>query len=99
MHDKKIISVTSHALYPLPCHKLSHLLGPLPLERDVHYGRPLKDLPPLPKFQGWYEIFKVLAWRLEWDSNPRPSGPKAMIQPMCHHAPQILIGDYKKTIK
>src|SRR6218665_2546719 len=27
---KKIISVTSHALYPLPCHKLSHLLGPPP---------------------------------------------------------------------
>jgi len=29
MYDKKIISVTSHALYP-PCHKLSHLLGPPP---------------------------------------------------------------------
>ena len=28
-------------LTPLPCHKLSHLLGPLPLERDVLYGRPL----------------------------------------------------------
>src|SRR6218665_444873 len=25
--------------HPL-CHKLSHLLGPLPLERDVLYGRP-----------------------------------------------------------
>ena len=31
MYDKKIISVTSHALYPpSPCHKLSHLLGPPP---------------------------------------------------------------------
>ena len=39
--DKKFISVTSHALTPSPCHKLSHLLGPLPLERDVLYGRPL----------------------------------------------------------
>ena len=29
-------------LTPLPCHKLSHFLGPLPLERDVLYGRPLK---------------------------------------------------------
>ena len=39
---KICISVTSHALDPLPCHKLSHLLGPLPLlERDVLYGRPL----------------------------------------------------------
>ena len=26
-----------------PCHKLSHLLGPLPLERDVIYGRPLSN--------------------------------------------------------
>ena len=39
---KKIISVTSHALDPPPpCHKLSHLLGPLPFKRDVLYGRPL----------------------------------------------------------
>ena len=28
-------------LTPSLCHKLSHLLGPLPLERDVLYGRPL----------------------------------------------------------
>ena len=27
---KICISVTSHALDPLPCHKLSHLLGPPP---------------------------------------------------------------------
>src|SRR6218665_1566496 len=40
MYDKICISVTSHALDPLS-HKLSHLLGPLPLERDVLYGRPL----------------------------------------------------------
>src|SRR6218665_2040483 len=26
---------------PSSCHKLSHLLGPPPLERDVLYGRPL----------------------------------------------------------
>src|SRR6218665_3397922 len=34
--------MTSHALDPPPpCHKLSHLLGPPPFERDVLYGRPL----------------------------------------------------------
>ena len=43
MYDKKCISdVTSHAFYPLPpvtnCHTFS---DPLPLERDVLYGRPL----------------------------------------------------------
>src|SRR6218665_1172089 len=39
---KICISVTSHALDPSLCHKLSHLLGPPPpLERDVLYGRPL----------------------------------------------------------
>src|SRR6218665_2302205 len=31
-----VISVTSHALYPLPCHKLSHLLGP-PFSSSVTY--------------------------------------------------------------
>src|SRR6218665_3529462 len=41
---KKCISVTSHALYPSPCHKLSHLLGPPPLEREVLYGRRLNPL-------------------------------------------------------
>ena len=42
MYDKKCIGVASHALYPPSlCHKLSHLLGPSPLERDVLYGRPL----------------------------------------------------------
>jgi len=39
-YEKNLKSVTSHALRPSPCHKLSHLLGPLPLERDVLYGRP-----------------------------------------------------------
>src|SRR6218665_3023481 len=40
------ISVTSHTLYLLPCHKLSHLLTPLPPRRDVDlpYGRPLSHL-------------------------------------------------------
>src|SRR6218665_2044014 len=41
MYDKKFISVMSHAFYPLPfvtnCHTFS---DPLPLERDVLYGRP-----------------------------------------------------------
>src|SRR6218665_3217986 len=42
MYDNKFISVTSHALDPSLCHKLSHFLGPLPLlKRDVLYGRPL----------------------------------------------------------
>ena len=31
-------------LTPSLCHKLSHVLGPpAPLERDVLYGRPLRD--------------------------------------------------------
>ena len=39
---KNIKSVTSHALGPLSlCHKLSLLLRPPPLERDVLYERPL----------------------------------------------------------
>ena len=45
MYDTKIISVTSQALDPSPCHKLSHHLGPPPLERDVLYGRPLNGTP------------------------------------------------------
>src|SRR6218665_15398 len=40
---KKIISVTSHALDPSLWHKLSHFLGPSPLERDVPYGRPILE--------------------------------------------------------
>src|SRR6218665_584694 len=43
MYEKKFISVMSHALYPPPsvtnCHTFS---DPLPLERDVLYGRPLR---------------------------------------------------------
>ena len=42
MYDKKFISVTPHALYPLPpvtnCHTFS---DSFPLERDVLYGRSL----------------------------------------------------------
>src|SRR6218665_1405828 len=34
---------------------------------------------------------------LERDSNPRSSGPKASTQPICHHAPRILIGNCKKN--
>ena len=45
MYDKIFISVTSHALEPLPCHKMSHLMEPLPpLERDVLYGRLLMPI-------------------------------------------------------
>ena len=42
MYEFFFKSVTSNALGPLPCHKLSHLLGPPPLERDVLYGRSLR---------------------------------------------------------
>src|SRR6218665_345982 len=39
MYEQNLKSVTSHALGPtLPCHKLSHLVGPL--ERNVLYRRP-----------------------------------------------------------
>jgi len=42
VYDKKCVSVTSHALNPLPLSQtVTHLLGPLLLERDVLYGRPL----------------------------------------------------------
>src|SRR6218665_191109 len=42
---KKFISMTSHALDPpvTNCHTFS---DPLPLERDVLYGRPLTDIQP-----------------------------------------------------
>src|SRR6218665_2263469 len=43
---KICISVSSQALDPSPCHKLSHLLEPPPLERDVLYGRPLRHTMP-----------------------------------------------------
>ena len=39
MYDTKFKSVTSHALDTSLCHKLSQLLGRLPLKRDVIYGR------------------------------------------------------------
>jgi len=34
------------------------------------------------------DLHKVLTWRLERDSNQRPSGWKASTQPKRHHAPQ-----------
>src|SRR6218665_3619465 len=43
MYENKFISVTSHALDPSPCHKLSSFLGPLPLDRDVLHGQPLRE--------------------------------------------------------
>src|SRR6218665_1088551 len=40
MYEIFLKSVTSYARGPISlCHKLSHLLGPPPLERDVLYGR------------------------------------------------------------
>src|SRR6218665_2286914 len=45
---KKITSVTSHALDPSPPVKNCHTFAdPLPLERDVFYGRPLLLVPRL----------------------------------------------------
>src|SRR6218665_3993519 len=41
---------------------------------------------------------RSLTWRLEWDSNPRPSDSKASNQPMCHHTPRILIDNCKKLL-
>ena len=37
MYAKKCISVTSHALDPLPCHKLSHFLGPPPTSSVTYF--------------------------------------------------------------
>jgi len=52
--------MTSHALDPLLCHKLSHLLGPLPLERDVLYERPLG----LDRIRTvWRRRFGATVWR------------------------------------
>ena len=49
---KICISVTSHALDPLPpvtnCHTFS---DPVPLKRDVLYGRPLTCLSVLEKIE------------------------------------------------
>ena len=40
MYEIFLKSETSYARGPISlCHKLSHLLGPPPLERDVLYGR------------------------------------------------------------
>ena len=47
----------------------------------------------------WRTCPRSLAWRVEQDSNTRPSGPKASTRPMCHHVPRILIGNCEKTIK
>ena len=33
---------------------------------------------------------KVPMWRLEWDSNQRPSGRKALRLPLSHHAPHVI---------
>src|SRR6218665_285044 len=44
----------------------------------IHHSQlRVKDLP------------KVPTWRLERDSNPRPSGRKASTLPMSHHVPQV----------
>jgi len=39
MYDKKCTSVTSHALDPSPVTNCYTYSDPLPLERDVLYGR------------------------------------------------------------
>ena len=68
---KMCISVTSHALDPLSlCHKLSHLLEPLPLERDVLYGRPqfteilrLKNLSSITKLLlNYIIVLRFVSW-------------------------------------
>src|SRR6218665_1356774 len=37
------------------------------------------------------DLHKVITWRLERDSNPRPSGRKASTLPMRHHVPHVLL--------
>src|SRR6218665_1764958 len=46
---------------------------------EAHRQLQVKDLP------------KVLTWRLERESNPRPSGGKSSPQPRRHHVPQCTI--------
>jgi len=47
---------------PSPCQKLSQLLGPLPLERDVPYGRPQSD----PRRQEQLFTRLIFATRTSW---------------------------------
>jgi len=44
---------------------------------EAHKQLQVKDLPKVPTF------------RLERESNPRPSGWKSLSQPRCHHVPRI----------
>ena len=62
MYDKKVISVTSHALDPpvTNCHTFS---DSLPLERDVLYGLPLSDSSTL-----------IDQHPIDWQKWPRPQG-------------------------
>ena len=52
------------------CHKLSHLLGPSPLERDVLYGRPLTspyfriNTAKFRQFTSFYMLFTLRYSRL-----------------------------------
>jgi len=52
---------------------------------EAHRQLQVQDLP------------KVSTWRLEWESNPRPTGWKSSSQPRCHHVPQFFLerGSYK----
>src|SRR6218665_287186 len=50
----------------------------LEFHAEVHRQLQIKDLP------------KVPAWRLERESNSRPSGRKASSQPRRHHVPRTL---------
>ena len=65
MYDKKFISVTSHALDSPPlvtnCHTFS---DPLPLERDILYGRPLTSSCLFLMQRSWCFLYRnfVFGW-------------------------------------
>src|SRR6218665_2402174 len=73
-------SIVLYCIYPFP-QRFQKRSPPhqLTLCRSLHAGRQLevKDLP------------KVPTWRLERDSNPRPSGRKASNLAKRHHAPAV----------
>ena len=45
------------------------------------------------------DLLKVPTWRLERDSNPRPTDQKASTLRVRHHAPQIYVGLYFRKIE
>jgi len=50
---------------------------------EAHRQLQVKDLP------------KVSTWRLERESNPRPSGWKSSSQPRRHHVPHVMLICYR----